>query len=227
MLRLALTGTLFQMLWWVAVLEARHTATGLGPWLLALFAALAIADAARRGAKPGRLLAAWAGAVLVGAVLDSAAIHVGWLDFPAGRPAGWPLPPWMLGLWLGFAALLPGPLAALSKRPALAAALGLLGGPASYAAAVAAGAASFPGGRLPVLLVLGLLWGVGLPLLARLGQALQGDAPCRTFAPGTASPAGGNEPRRTAEASGRRPPSRARANGAGPHGSVSNGKEER
>lgn len=166
--RILLFGVVFQGLWWVTVLGASDGRALPGSVLLVLFAAVALAEARRRGARAPRLLAAWGAAALVGASFDAALAGAGVLAFPPQATIG-PLPVWMLALWAGFAALLPGPLAALSARPWLSAVFGLVGGPASYWAAVATGAASFPAGAVAPLTALGLAWAALLPAFAALG----------------------------------------------------------
>jgi hypothetical protein len=168
-----ISAGLFQGLWWLAVLSARQDPVWFATGLLLLFAAARLLLAWRAGVPGRRLLAGWIGTALLGASLDSLLIGLGGLALPTAALPGLPLPAWMLGLWAGFAALLPGPLAALSTRPWLAAGLGALGGPASYAAAAGVGAASFPAGDGPVLLALALIWAPLLPLLARLGAGLR------------------------------------------------------
>ena len=83
-------------------------------------------------------------------------------------------PPWMVALWLNFAATLNVSLAWLrEERYQLAAAFGAIGGPIAYYSGAKLGATEMlpsQGG----MLVLAIGWGVMTPVLAWLARALSG-----------------------------------------------------
>ena len=81
-------------------------------------------------------------------------------------------PPWMIGLWLNFAATLNQSLGWLHGRPLLAALFGAIGGPLAYYGGARLGATeTLPGIEGMVLLAIG--WGVMTPLLFRLATILR------------------------------------------------------
>ncbi len=93
---------------------------------------------------------------LFGTIADSALAALGVLAYPSSH-ASWTsivAPPWIIALWIGFATLPRFSLAWLAHRPALAALLGAVGGPLSYAAGIRLGAVAV--GSQPVLTWLAL-----------------------------------------------------------------------
>jgi hypothetical protein len=157
------TGVLFllvQVSWFAAVLGAARGRPLLGVGTAILF--LPVLLVALPG--PRRRLALVVIATLAGGLADSAVQASGLMVY-SGAPDGSTLAPaWIFALWAIFAATFDESFGWLRGRLALAALLGAVAGPASYAAAVRLGAARF--GPLPgATAALAVLWGTALPLL--------------------------------------------------------------
>lgn len=116
--------------------------------------------------QPRRVLSVWTLAVtLLGGALDTGMATAGLIEF---HDTPWPAalaPPWLLAIWTIFGATFPPLLGWLKGRPWLAAMLGALSGPLTYAAGAALGAAHLPQPAI-ALPVYALLWAGLLPLLA-------------------------------------------------------------
>ncbi len=160
---------LFQAAWFACVLGAAH---GHAAWGSA--AALAVVAwhlaVARRWQPEARLIGA---AVGIGLVLETLLVQAGWVRHVDGVwLAGLP-PHWIVALWALFATTLNVSLRWLQGRPWLAAALGAVAAPLSYAGGVRLGAAQFadPGAALAALAV---GWALAMPLLVRLSERWDG-----------------------------------------------------
>jgi hypothetical protein len=79
-------------------------------------------------------------ALVIGLIWDSSMSRLGWIAYAEPGPLPGIAPVWILALWALFAMVLREPLRWLHKRLPLAALLGALGGPLSYAAAERLGA---------------------------------------------------------------------------------------
>ncbi len=159
---------LFQAAWFACVLGAAHGRSGWG--VLAVAAVVALTWAASNARADELRLTALA--LLMGLAWDTALLQLGLLAYASPGPLPSLAPLWILALWALFATLLRGPLAWLQGRPLLAAALGAVGGPLSYLAAVRLGAGSFPDGSR-ALLVLALGWSVMTPALTEAARHLE------------------------------------------------------
>lgn len=156
---------LFQTAWFAAVLGACGGTFWLGPLVLLPVLAIHLALSGNRHGEVKLLLAAG----LLGFVFDTALVFAGAFTplahlFP--RPFS---PPWMICLWLNFAATLNVSMAWLRGRYFLAAVFGAVGGPLAYYSGASLGATE----ALPSLrgmLVLALGWGGMAPLLVWLAQ---------------------------------------------------------
>lgn len=135
---------------------------------------------AKRAAPEAMLIAA---AAAIGLIWDSALIAIGLFTYPSGILAPGLAPYWMVALWAVFATSLNLSMGFLKGRLWLAALVGAVGGPLSYAA----------GGRLGGLemsdpmLALGaqaLGWAVLMPLLTHLAARWDG---CSDTVPPTPS----------------------------------------
>jgi len=164
----------YQLGWWTSVLGAARGAPALGP---AVALGLIAWHLARRALCPRREALLLAAAALLGLGVDTALLAGGALLFPH-EPSGspWP-PPWMVLLWPLFALLLERPLGWLRGRLALAALLGVIGGPLAYAGGAQLGALTL-GADLPrALLLIALAWGLAAPALVALAARLRVAAP--------------------------------------------------
>lgn len=161
-----ITCIAYELVWFAAVIGAGRGRVWPGVGAAALFIAWRLAVSARRAVET-RLLAL---ALLIGAVLEASWVHAGLVHYAAA----WPVPAspaWLLALWASFGLTIVPLFGRLHTRPWLAAALGAVGGPASYwAAARGWHAVIFPARPQPTLLALGLGWAVALPLLTTLAR---------------------------------------------------------
>ena len=154
----------FQLVWFACILGAAQDRPYFGPVAAALYAALHFALSRERSAEARILVLA----ALFGAAADSVLVGTGRI-----RLAGPALPPtlvplWMIALWAGFATLLRSAFARLRGRPALAAILGAVAGPLSYAAGARLGAAEILAPAPASMAAIALEWGVAMPLLVAL-----------------------------------------------------------
>lgn len=121
-----------------------------------------------RTLMPYQLLIPAAFGITVDALLTSA----GLFDFSSTCAGciGWPLPLWLILLWLAFVSTLPLSLFLLNKAKFLPVLAGAIGFPASYAAGEHLGAVSFGVGYPEALVILSIIWAVGLPVMMKLTQ---------------------------------------------------------
>ncbi len=152
----------YQAVWLVSVLGAARGSSMDGLLVAAAFVACVLAFGGKRD-DDLRLIPL---ALLVGLLVESAWIAMGWLHFESPWPLAWLTPAWMLGIWISFALTLNHSLAFLKGRPALAAALGAACGPLAYwGAARGFGAVHFDASNAIVLSGIGIGWACIFPLL--------------------------------------------------------------
>ena len=165
--RKVINVTLFQAAWFAAVLGAARGMIWLGPLSMIPVLAVHLALQENRRGEVKLLLAAG----ILGFLFDTAFMAAGVFTplqqfFP--RPFS---PPWMICLWLNFAATLNVSMAWLRRRYILAAAFGSVGGPLAYYSGARLGATE----ALPTttgMLLLAISWGFMTPLLVWLARAL-------------------------------------------------------
>jgi hypothetical protein len=161
----AVNVVLFQAAWFAAVLGAARGMFWLGPLAMLPVLAIHLALQDNRLGELKLLLAAG----LLGFVYDTSLVSAGVFTplthlFP--RPFS---PPWMICLWLNFAATLNVSMSWLRGRYLLAALFGAVGGPLAYYGGAKLGATE----ALPSIfgmLVLAIGWGVMTPLLVWLAK---------------------------------------------------------
>jgi len=154
---------LFQAGWFACLLCAARG------WPVAASGSVALVVALHlwRSARPGQEARLVACAMLVGLVVDSLVVSQGVIRYHVGQPIAALPPHWIVALWALFATTLNVSLRWLHGRPWLAALLGAVAAPLSYAAGVRLGAAEFI--DMPrALLWLGLVWAAAMPLLVWL-----------------------------------------------------------
>lgn len=165
--RKVINVALFQAAWFAAVLGAARGMFWLGP--LAMVPTLAIHLALQENRRGEVKLLLTAG--MLGFFFDTIFVEGGVFTplqhlFP--RPFS---PPWMICLWLNFAATLNVSMAWLRGRYLLAALFGAVGGPLAYYSGAKLGATE----ALPTttgMLLLAIGWGIMTPLLVWLACAL-------------------------------------------------------
>jgi hypothetical protein len=169
--RIAMNVIAFQAAWLGGVVGAAVGQSWVGP-LAALAAAAAHLTPA---AAPGRELGALVAIAALGTAWDTVPAALGLIDYRGGVDALAGLPLWMMGLWLAFATTLNVSLRWLRGHMALAALLGAVGGPLSFAAAARLGAVSFDE-TAAALAVQGAGWAVLLPVASAIAARLDGVA---------------------------------------------------
>jgi hypothetical protein len=165
--RKVINVVLFQAAWFAAVLGAAHGTFWIGP--LSMIPVLAVHLALQENRK-GEVKLLLAGG-MIGFLFDTVFVAGGVFTplqhlFP--RPFS---PPWMICLWLNFAATLNVSMAWLRGRYILATAFGAVGGPLAYYGGAKLGATE----ALPTttgMLLLAIGWGIMTPLLVWLAHAL-------------------------------------------------------
>jgi hypothetical protein len=168
---LVLNVLLFQAGWFACVLGAAHGA----PWIGALAAGAIVAWHLARAADARPELGLVALAMLAGAGFETLLAQSGWLRFENGMLFERTAPYWMVTLWAIFATTLNVSMRWLHGRPALAALLGALGGPAAYWSGARLGAIELvaAGGALATVAA---GWAVLTPLLIGAARRLDGYA---------------------------------------------------
>jgi len=167
--RKAVNLALFQAAWFAAVLGAARGLFWLGPLSMVPVLAIHLALQEPRRGEVKLLLTAG----LLGFIVDTTFV-VGGVFTPLPHLFPQPFsPPWMICLWLNFAATLNVSMAWLRGRYLLAAVFGAIGGPLAYYGGAGLGATeALP--TLSGLLLLAFGWGVMTPLLVRLAKVFVG-----------------------------------------------------
>ena len=135
------------------------------PWtgtLIALALIAAHLGLARRRRDELELML-WSGAI--GTAMDTLQIAIGTLYFPIGSVVSWLPPPWLIVLWIQFAATFHFSMRWLKGRPWIAALFGAVGGPLAFAAGRRLDVVQFHAAVWPSLLSLAVVWGAVMPLL--------------------------------------------------------------
>lgn len=166
---------LYQAGWFACALGA---AAG-RPWLGVAAAALLLTLHLRSAARPEREVPLLFVAGLVGLAVDTALVQFGAIRFTSGIVIDGVTTPWMLALWLLFAATWHVSLFWLHRRPLRAALFGALGGPLAYGAGELLGAIEL--GETPAaLFAIAAIWAPALALLtvaaARIDAVSQASA---------------------------------------------------
>lgn len=164
-----LNFVLFQICWLGAVIGAGDGRGWIGPLLVALFASWQLTR--RNSPEREWLLVALTGAA--GLLVDTVWIQAGVLRYAA--PGPWPevAPLWIVALWVNLALTLNHCMAYLRNSPLVAAALGAVGGPLSYGAAIKGWQAAEPGvSAVTLTVLLAVAWALAVPALFALSDAV-------------------------------------------------------
>jgi len=171
MIRKIINLTLFQTAWFAAVLGAANGVPWLGPLVMVPVMAVHLSLTDDRQGELKLLLAAG----VLGFLYDTALVTAGVFS-PLLHLLPHPLsPPWMIGLWMNFAATLNVSMVWLRGRYLLAAVFGAIGGPLAYYSGAKLGATE----ALPSLngmLLLAVGWAVMTPVLVWLARVFTGKA---------------------------------------------------
>lgn len=155
-----------QALWFGAVMGAAQGLLWLAPVLLMGFALWEFHPIRRVYGDFQLMLVA----VLIGLILDTTWVKLGWIDFAASWALSERAPLWILLLWAGLALTLNHSLAWLQSRLVLAGFLAGVSSPLSYLAAERLGAVDIATESGVWFIGLGLSWAVALPLLLWLAN---------------------------------------------------------
>jgi len=166
---IVINAVVFQIGWLSCVLAgANHV-----PWLGTLTALLIVAWHVSHASSPRTELLLVLSAGIIGAAWDSLLVYAGWLQYPSGTLIEELAPHWIVAMWMLFATTLNVSLRWLKQRPALAAALGAVAGPAAYFAGYRLGGVEIPD-LLPAMSALALGWAILMPVLVALSNRLDG-----------------------------------------------------
>lgn len=110
--------------------------------------------------------------MFLGLLVDGTLQQVGFFSF---RSPGFPIPFWLLIIWLGLAMTIHHSLAWFKNRLLLAALFGGVGGPAAYWGGTRMGAASFNWSLPASLLLLAFVWSLIFPTIMLVSTLAQED----------------------------------------------------
>ncbi len=146
MMKIFVNVILYQLIWFLCVLGGNKGAIAALPLLL-----LHLAFTNCRGAD----LKMMGFMLFLGLLVDGTLQQVGFFSFTT---PGFPIPFWLMIIWLGLAIIPQHSLAWLKNRLLLSAVFGALGGPAAYWAGTRLGAASLGWPLLQSLVFLSVIW---------------------------------------------------------------------
>jgi hypothetical protein len=160
---------IFQAAWFASVLGAAHAQPlwGTAAVLAALAWHLAVSAQPLQEAK---LIAA---AVLMGLAVETAVVWQGHTTYTSGQPYAQLPPYWMVALWGLLGMALNVTLRWLKNRWVLAAVLGAVVGPLSYASGMRLGAAHFTHATAALITQM-VIWAVAMPVLVGLSNRFDG-----------------------------------------------------
>jgi hypothetical protein len=165
----AIYFVLGQVGWFACVLSAARGMSYVG---IAVIIAL-IALHLWRVEKPSSELKLLAAVLCIGAVWETALIFLGVLEYPHSTLFYGIAPPWIMAMWVLFAAQFNTTYRWLKQRLVAGAVLGALAGPISFRAGAALGAVHFVK-PLPSAATLAAGWAVILPLIILLSRRWDG-----------------------------------------------------
>ena len=166
-----LNFALFQAAWLAGVLGAAHGMPLLGTMAVVAVIAWHISVSARPAAE-AKLVAA---ALAIGALFETFCAQLGQVTFASGQPEPHLAPYWMVAMWGLLAIALNVTMRWMKRRWLLAAALGAIAGPMSYAGGVRLGAAHFIDATA-ALATLAIAWALLMPLMMWLSDRFDGVA---------------------------------------------------
>ena len=161
----------FQIGWFACVLGGAHD----WPWLGTLTAVVVIGLHLYQAQRPQTevLLIVLTG--IIGLILDSVPVFLGWLVYPSGVLIEGLAPHWIVAMWMMFATTLNVTFTWLKGKFWLAAVLGVVAGPMAYYGGAKLGGLEFID-LTAALIALGINWGIAMPLLIMLSDRYDGMA---------------------------------------------------
>ncbi len=151
----------FQLGWFACIVGA-----GTGhPWIGVVVVFLSVAIHLVLLPRRNKLVALVLSALILGLLLDGVLLILGVVQFPDRAQLITPVPLWMLFMWANLALTIPISLQWMQRRYALAAALGLAGGPAAYYSGMKLDAVIISDSLGISLLCIGLVWAIAMPAL--------------------------------------------------------------
>lgn len=144
---------LYQLIWFICVLGGN-----IGAIVALLLLLIHIVSTKERGPD----LKIMGFMLFLGLLVDGTLQQVGFFTF---TNTGFPIPLWLMVIWLGLAITPHHSLAWLKNRPLLSAVFGAFGGPAAYWAGARLGAASFSWPLWQSLATLAFIWAFVWPLV--------------------------------------------------------------
>jgi hypothetical protein len=167
-MRRLLNFAMFYVGWFACVAGAGHGQLWLGPAVVAVCLMGHLLLTRDRVREATLVLAIG----VLGFAVDTLQASVGLYTFTATSFLPWVCPPWMVALWMLFATTLNGSMAWLAGRHRLAAVLGAVFGPLSYAAGARLGAIELHPNTLVSLAGIGVVWGLAMPILLVIREVL-------------------------------------------------------
>lgn len=148
MMKVVVNVVMYQLIWFLCVLFDTIGAFG-GLLIVALH--FAVSDRKLEDLRMSAFL------LVLGIIVDGTLVQLGFFSFTT---PGFPLPFWLVVIWLGLSITPNHSLAWMKNRPLLSLFFGAIGGPAAYWAGVRLGAATFHWEVFPSLALLALVWGI-------------------------------------------------------------------
>lgn len=170
MQRLLINLIAFQIGWFACVIAGGYQLPWLGTAVAMAVVTLHLLLTPRAGLEWPLL----AGAGLVGLVLDSLPVGLGWVDYASGTMIEGLAPHWIVAMWVQFATLLNVSLRWLRRFPWLAAVAGALFAPPAYYLGSGFGGMVFTPPVWQGLLALAVIWAIAMPLLLWLASRHDG-----------------------------------------------------
>ncbi len=172
----------FQAMWFACIVGAGQGYPMLGPFAVLGWLALHLAylsgngpDARSRRANRAAEVKLLTAAAMLGYACDSVLVLGGALAFPDHAGPAAPTTPWMVALWMAFAATLRHSLNWTRRRYALGAVAGAIFGPLAYTAGEALGAVALAASP-PGWFAVAAAWALAMPLLMWLRERFEPSA---------------------------------------------------
>ncbi len=166
---LLLNFVAFQIGWFAAVLGAANNLPWAGPLVIAGVIALHLRVVDRPRDELSLILICG----LIGAVMDSILVAVGWVAYPTGSIVDFAAPYWIVAMWMLFATTLNVSMGWLKPRKLIGAVFGLIGGPLAYYTGFKLGGIEFVVFDAAIV-ALGIVWGIAVPVLLMLAERFNG-----------------------------------------------------